>query len=96
MISKLRPHHRHRHAYVDLRQSTPGQVDTHRDSTERQYALADRAVELGWDRGQMVLLEQDRGKSGPTTQGRGDVHRLMAARGGRRRVRPGGLPRRRS
>ena len=81
MISKLRPHHLQRHASVYLRQSTPGQVDTHRDSTERQYALADRAVELGWDRGQVVLLDQDLGKSGTTTQGRGDFHRLMAAVG---------------
>jgi DNA invertase Pin-like site-specific DNA recombinase len=81
MMSKLRPHHRQRHAYVYRRQSTPGQVDTHRESTERQYALADRAVELGWDRGQVVLLDQDLGKSGTTTQGRGDFHRLMAAVG---------------
>jgi len=80
-MSKLRPHHLQRHAYVYLRQSTPGQVDTHRESTERQYALADRAVELGWDRGQVVLLDQDLGKSGTTTQGRDDFHRLMAAVG---------------
>jgi DNA invertase Pin-like site-specific DNA recombinase len=81
MLSKLRPHHRQRHAYVYLRQSTPGQVDLHRESTERQYALADRAVALGWDRGQVVLLDQDLGKSGTTTQGRDDFHRLMAAVG---------------
>jgi DNA invertase Pin-like site-specific DNA recombinase len=81
MISKLRPHHLQRQAYVYLRQSTPGQVDSHRESTERQYALADRAVDLGWDRGQVVLLDQDLGKSGTTTQGRDDFHRLMAAVG---------------
>jgi DNA invertase Pin-like site-specific DNA recombinase len=81
MMSKLRPHHLQRHAYVSLRQSTPGQVDTPRESTERQYALADRAVELGGDRGQGVLLDQDLGTSGTTTQGRDDFHRLMAAVG---------------
>jgi DNA invertase Pin-like site-specific DNA recombinase len=81
MTSKLRPHHLQRQAYVYLRQSTPGQVDSHRESTKRQYALADRAVDLGWDRGQVVLLEQDLGQSGTTSQGRDDFHRLMAAVG---------------
>jgi DNA invertase Pin-like site-specific DNA recombinase len=56
-------------------------VDSLRERTERQYALADRAVDLGWDRGPVVLLDQDRGKSGTTPQGRDDFHRLMAAVG---------------
>jgi DNA invertase Pin-like site-specific DNA recombinase len=81
MLSKLRPHHLQRHADVYLRQSTPGQVDVHRESTERQYALADRAAELGWDRSQILILDQDLGKSGTTAQGRDDFHRLMAAVG---------------
>jgi hypothetical protein len=65
MMTALRPQHRQRPAYVYLRQSPPGQVHTHRDSTERQYALAERAVELGWDRSQVHILDQDLGKSGP-------------------------------
>jgi DNA invertase Pin-like site-specific DNA recombinase len=81
MMSKLRPHHRQRHADVYRRQSTPGQVDSQRDRTARQYALADRAVDLGWARGQVVRLDQALGKSGPTTPGRDDFHRLMAAVG---------------
>jgi DNA invertase Pin-like site-specific DNA recombinase len=81
MMPKLRPHHLQRQAYVYLRQSTPGQVDLHRESTERQYALADRAVELGWDRSQILILDHDLGKSGTTGQGRDDFHRLMAAVG---------------
>lgn len=47
MMSKITPHHLQCQAYVYLRQSSPGQVENHRESTERQYALADRAVELG-------------------------------------------------
>ena len=81
MLSKLRPHHLQRRASVSLRQSTPGQVDGHRESTERQYALAERAVELGWDRSQVRLLDQDLGKSGTTTEGRDDFHQRMAAVG---------------
>jgi hypothetical protein len=48
MTTTIRPQHLQRPAYVYLRQSTPGQVHTHRESTERQYALAGRAVALGW------------------------------------------------
>jgi DNA invertase Pin-like site-specific DNA recombinase len=80
-MSIIRPHHLQRQASVYLRQSTPGQVETHHESTERQYALADRAVELGWDRSQVCLLDQDLGKSGTTAHGRDDFHRLMAAVG---------------
>jgi hypothetical protein len=81
MTTPIRPQHLQRPAYVYLRQSTPGQVHTHRESTERQYALAERAVELGWDRSQVQILDQDLGKSGTTTEGRADFHRLMAAVG---------------
>jgi DNA invertase Pin-like site-specific DNA recombinase len=81
MTTPIRPQHLQRPAYVYLRQSTPGQVHAHRESTERQYALADRATELGWDRSQLYILDQDLGKSGTTTEGRDDFHRLMAAVG---------------
>ena len=81
MTTAIHPQHLQRPAYVYLRQSPPGQVHTHRERTERQYALAERAVELGWDRSQVQLLDQDLGKSGTTTEGRTDCHRLMAAVG---------------
>ena len=45
---KLRPWHLDRAAFVYVRQSTPQQVNEHQESTARQYALADRAVALGW------------------------------------------------
>ena len=35
-------------AIVYVRQSSPGQVRNHRESTERQYALVERAREFGW------------------------------------------------
>jgi DNA invertase Pin-like site-specific DNA recombinase len=81
MIATRRPHPRQRQASVDRRQSTPGQGDRHRERPERPYALADRAVDLGWERGQVVLLEQALGQRGTTTPGRDDFHRLMAAVG---------------
>ena len=47
-LSRIKPSHTQRAAYVYIRQSTPGQVEHNRESTARQYALADRACQLGW------------------------------------------------
>lgn len=44
--SKIKLSHTQRTAYVYIRQSTPGQVEHNRESTARQYALADRACQL--------------------------------------------------
>jgi DNA invertase Pin-like site-specific DNA recombinase len=44
--SKIKPAHTQRAAYVYIRQSTPGQVEHNRESTARQYALANRACQL--------------------------------------------------
>ena len=58
---KLRPWHLDRVAVVYVRQSTPQQVLDHRESTARQYALADRAVALGWSRDRVVTIDDDLG-----------------------------------
>lgn len=42
--------HQARWAYVYVRQSTPGQVTRHGESTDLQYRLVERAVTLGWPR----------------------------------------------
>jgi DNA invertase Pin-like site-specific DNA recombinase len=47
-----------------VRQSTTAQVEYNRESTERQYRLAERAAELGWPREQIKVLDQDLGISG--------------------------------
>ncbi len=79
MNHKISSTHLSRQAYVYLRQSTPYQVESNRESTERQYALAKRALSLGWDQTQIHILDGDLGKSGQTTSGREDFHKLMAA-----------------
>jgi len=81
MNTKIRTTHLERRAVVYLRQSTPIQVEFNRESTERQYALADRAQSLGWDKSQITVLDADLGKSGQTMTGREDFHQLMAAVG---------------
>ena len=75
---KLQSWHTARAAVVYVRQSTPQQVLDHRESTARQYALADRAVELGWTRDQVVIIDDDLGKSGQSAEGRPGFQRLLA------------------
>jgi len=76
--AKLRPWHLDRTAIVYIRQSTPQQVADHQESTARQYALADRAVGLGWPRSQVCLIDDDLGKSGQSIEGRPGFQRLLA------------------
>ena len=54
-VEGTRPHdgrvqgrHVRRKAIVYIRQSTPGQVARHRESTALQYGLTGRAAQLGW------------------------------------------------
>jgi hypothetical protein len=62
--SKVTAVHLRRLALVYVRQSTTAQVEYNRESTERQYQLADRAAQLGWQREQIKVLDQDLGISG--------------------------------
>ena len=49
--SKIKPSHTQRAAYIYVRQSTPGQVEHNRESTARQYALADQSLSTGLAQG---------------------------------------------
>jgi DNA invertase Pin-like site-specific DNA recombinase len=76
--AKLKPWHLDRCALVYVRQSTPQQVTEHQESTARQYALADRAVALGWPRERVSVIDDDLGKSGQSVEGRLGFQRLLA------------------
>ena len=76
--SKIKPSHTQRAAYVYVRQSTPGQVEHNRESTARQYALADRASQLGWAKEQVVVIDEDLGLSGSSTDKRSGFVRLTS------------------
>src|SRR5271155_4037670 len=65
-------------AYVYVRQSTLAQVRHHQESTERQYALRQKAVELGWSETSICILDRDLGISGAHTTGRTDFKTLVA------------------
>ncbi len=78
MNPKVQEHHRRKPAYIYLRQSTPGQVLHHRESTERQYALREKARELGWNESLVRTLDQDLGKTGTEMTRREDFKTLVA------------------
>ena len=62
--SKVADSHLGRDAYVYVRQSTLTQVREHTESLERQYELAFRAQALGWARRQVIVIDDDLGRSG--------------------------------
>lgn len=78
LSTKLRSWHLDRRAIVYVRQSTQHQVMEHRESTARQYALAERAIALGWRAEQVDVIDDDQGISGQSIQGRFGFQRLLA------------------
>ena len=78
MIMKVTDHHRQKPACIYVRQSTMRQVRHHGESTERQYALREMAIELGWSPGSIRILDRDLGVSGTQASGREDFKVLIA------------------
>ena len=76
MTGKVAKDHLQRTAYLYVRQSTLRQVIENTESTRRQYALRDRALELGWREDQVEIIDCDLGESG--TADREGFHHLMA------------------
>ena len=75
---KITVSHQRRAAVVYVRQSTPGQVETNRESTARQYGLVDRAVSLGWPRSAVKVIDEDLGVSGASSAGRAGFTELSS------------------
>jgi len=78
LSEKVHDRHRDRQAVVYVRQSTPRQVEQHRESTRLQYALVERACQLGWPRAQVLVIDDDLGRSGASTIDRPGFQRLVA------------------
>ena len=76
--SKITPAHLRRQALVYIRQSTPHQVQSNQESTERQYALVKRAQHLGWAPEATVSVDEDQGRSGQGAQHRSGFQKLLA------------------
>jgi len=62
-LAKVQLDHLQRWAYIYVRQSDPMQVRQHHESTLRQYDLQARARSLGWLPEQIVVLDEDLGRS---------------------------------
>jgi DNA invertase Pin-like site-specific DNA recombinase len=75
--SKVSAEHLQRFAYLYVRQSTLRQVLENTESTERQYALRQRAIVLGWPEERIVVIDHDQGQSGATSDREG-FQRLVA------------------
>jgi len=75
---KIERQHLERLAVVYLRQSSPRQVRENVRSTERQYALADRAAELGWEPARILTVDGDLGISGRDTHRRESYKQLVS------------------
>jgi DNA invertase Pin-like site-specific DNA recombinase len=77
-LSKITSDHLRRRAVVYVRQSSTTQVEHNRESTARQYQLADRAVALGWARDQVKVCDEDLGVSGSGLAERTGFARMTA------------------
>jgi DNA invertase Pin-like site-specific DNA recombinase len=75
-MSKITSEHLARAAYIYVRQSTAYQVVNNLESQRRQYGLAERARELGWD--DVQIVDDDLGRSGGGTA-RPGFEKLLAA-----------------
>jgi DNA invertase Pin-like site-specific DNA recombinase len=76
--AKIQNTHCERIAFVYVRQSTWLQVMENRESTERQYNLRERAIELGWPPNRVEVIDEDQGRSGSTAAYRTGFQRLAA------------------
>ncbi len=75
---KIKPDHLQKNAYVYIRQSTLRQVFDNSESTERQYHLKNRACVMGWDADRVIIIDEDMGRSGSSSQWRDGFQYLMA------------------
>lgn len=74
-MNKISADHLARKACVYIRQSTPEQVQNNLESKRRQYALAERARQLGWT--DVEVIDEDLGYSGSGAH-RAGFERLLA------------------
>ncbi len=76
--NRVTAEHLRRSAYLYVRQSSLRQVVENTESGRRQYALRERAIALGWQAEQLVVVDQDQGRSGASSAGREGFQRLVA------------------
>ncbi|HLJ93305.1 MAG TPA: recombinase family protein [Gemmataceae bacterium] len=74
----IQPRHLTRRAVIYVRQSSPHQVLTNTESQRLQYAMRRRAYELGWHEQDVLIVDDDTGRTATTTAGRLGFQQLAA------------------
>ena len=74
----VKPHHLDRRAVVYVRQSSPQQVVNNQESLRLQYALRQRARDLGWREADIEVVDADLGLSGASAAHRQGFKDLVA------------------
>src|SRR3954453_15835646 len=77
MLETIQPSHLSRLAIVYVRQSSPHQVLTNKESLGLQYELKHKASAAGWPAGQIRVIDTDLGRTGRTTAGRPGFQELV-------------------
>ena len=78
VADKVQSRHCDRLAIVYVRQSTLQQVERHQESTRLQYGLVERALQFGWSRERVVVIDDDLGRSGAAAAMNPGFQRLVA------------------
>jgi len=74
----VQPTHLNRRAAIYIRQSSPQQVVANKESQRVQYALKQRAEQLGWHEQHIDVVDVDLGKTATTTEGRVGFQEIVA------------------
>src|SRR2546427_13298941 len=74
----ITPQHLTRKAVIYIRQSTPHQVVSHQESLRLQYALGERARQLGWPNEAIDIIDEALGLTAASAAHRTGFHTLVA------------------
>lgn len=74
----ITPSHLSRKAIIYVRQSTPHQVLSNQESLRLQYALKQRALELGWREADLDVIDTDLGLTAASAQHREGFQKMVA------------------
>lgn len=74
----ITPPHLARQAIIYVRQSTPHQTISHQESLRLQYALQQRALDLGWPAAAITVIDCDLGTTAASAAHRAGFKELLA------------------
>ena len=76
------PQHLQLKAVIYIRQSSPHQMISNQESLKLQYALHQRAIDLGWSNENIEIIDSDLGTTATTTEHRTGFKELIASHPG--------------